>query len=151
VYRENETLVFRKNKEKKMNIEGGCHCGDVTFTAEVDPDRVIICHCTDCQSLSGSAYRTIAPAIDNTFKLLTGEPKVYVKTAEDGVRRAQAFCSSCGTPIYAAPEGEGPSFFGIRLGIIKQRSQLIPKSQYWCRSAQTWTQDLSDVPKTETE
>ena len=134
-----------------MYIEGSCHCGEITFTAEVDPDRVIICHCTDCQTLSGSAYRTIVPTIENSFQLLTGKPKIYVKTAEDGARRAQSFCPNCGTPIYAAPEGEGSSFFGIRVGVIKQRSQLEPKSQYWCRSAQTWVQDIGHLPQTETQ
>jgi len=134
-----------------MQIEGSCHCGDITFTAEVYSDRVIICHCKDCQTLSGSAYRTIVPTIENTFKLITGEPKIYVKTAEDGARRAQSFCSNCGTPIYAAPEGEGSSFFGIRVGTIKQKEQLKPNSQYWFRSAQPWTQNINELPKTETQ
>jgi len=38
-----------------MIIDGGCHCGQFSYRAEVDPDTVIICHCTDCQTLSGSA------------------------------------------------------------------------------------------------
>lgn len=134
-----------------MIIEGGCHCGDITFSAEIDPENVVICHCTDCQTLSGSAYRTVAPAIENTFKLLSGNPKIYVKTAENGSRRAQAFCPECGTPIYAAPEDEGSTFFGIRVGAIKQRDQLMPTSQYWNRSAQSWVQDISNMPEVETE
>jgi hypothetical protein len=134
-----------------MKIEGGCHCGKITFRAEVDPENVIICHCTDCQTLSGSAYRTVAPAIEGTFELITGEPRIYVKTAENGFKRAQAFCGDCGTPIYSAPEGGGSSFFGIRVGAIKQRNQLLPKSQYWCRSAQAWVQDITDLPRVETQ
>ncbi len=35
-----------------MPIEGSCHCGKISFRAEVDPDNVIICHSTDCQTLS---------------------------------------------------------------------------------------------------
>ena len=34
----------------------------------------------------------------------SGDPKIYVKTAEDGAKRAQAFCPNCGSPIYAGPE-----------------------------------------------
>lgn len=41
-----------------MKIDGRCHCGYITFEAEADPDKAGICHCTDCQSLSGSAFRT---------------------------------------------------------------------------------------------
>ena len=134
-----------------MKIEGNCHCGNITFSAEIDPEKVVICHCTDCQTLSGSAYRTIAPATEGTFKLLSGTPKIYVKTAESGSKRAQAFCPECGTPIYAAPEGDGEPFFGIRVGAIKQRDQLIPKIQYWHRSAQSWVQDISNMPRIEKE
>ena len=135
-----------------MNIEGKCHCGEITFSAEVSPDQVIVCHCSDCQALSGSPYRTIIPAIEGTFQIKSGNPKIYVKTAEDGAKRAQAFCPECGSPIYAAPVGEAAlQFIGIRVGLIKQKDQLTPSKQIWCRSALDWVQDLSEVPKSETQ
>ena len=65
-----------------MKIDGGCHCGYITYVAEIDPDKVGICHCTDCQTLSGSAFRTSVPAARDAFSLRTGQPKIYVKTAE---------------------------------------------------------------------
>jgi len=34
-----------------MRVTGGCHCGQVTYEAEVDPATVRVCHCTDCQRL----------------------------------------------------------------------------------------------------
>lgn len=134
-----------------MKIEGGCHCGQFSYRAEVDPGNVIICHCADCQTLSGTAYRTVVPAIPGSFEPLSGELKVYVKTAENGSRRAQAFCPDCGTPIYSAPDDGQSEFFGLRVGAIRQRDQLVPGSQYWCRSAQSWVQDLSAMPRVETQ
>ena len=44
-----------------MKIDGGCHCGFITYEGEADPDKAAICHCTDCQTLSGSAFRTVVP------------------------------------------------------------------------------------------
>ena len=134
-----------------MKIEGGCHCGQFAYRAEVDPEQVIICHCTDCQTLSGAAYRTVAPAVEGSFEILRGELKIYVKTADNGSRRAQSFCPECGTPIYSAPDDARSSFFGLRVGAIKQRDRLVPKCQYWCRSAQPWTRDLSGMPQVETQ
>ena len=55
-----------------MKIDGACHCGYITYEAESDPEKVMICHCTDCQTLSGSAFRTVALTRENTFKLLSG-------------------------------------------------------------------------------
>ena len=82
-----------------MKIDGGCHCGNITYTAEVDPDKVGICHCTDCQTLTGTAFRVSVAATKEAFHI-TGQAKIYVKTAESGAKRAQAFCPECGTPIY---------------------------------------------------
>ena len=31
-----------------MKVDGACHCGSIRYEAEVDPAKVIICHCTDC-------------------------------------------------------------------------------------------------------
>ena len=75
-----------------MKVDGRCHCGQIRYEAEVNADQVNICHCTDCQTLTGTVFRTSIRATDGTFKILSGEPTVYVKTAESGAKRAQAFC-----------------------------------------------------------
>ena len=134
-----------------MKIDGGCHCGYITFEAEVDPGKVTICHCTDCQTLSGSAFRTVAPTAEGTFNLLTGELKIYVKTAESGAKRAQAFCPECGSPIYSSTLGEGPKVHNIRTGTIRQRDVLVPKLQIWARSEQPWIGDLAAIGKIENQ
>jgi hypothetical protein len=131
-----------------MKIDGACHCGSIRYQAVVDPAEVAICHCTDCQTLSGSAYRTVVPAPAATFKLLAGQPKVYVKTADSGNKRLQTFCGECGTPIYSAAPVDTPAYF-LRVGSIRQRAELPPKKQGWCRSALGWTADLQDLPKTQ--
>jgi hypothetical protein len=138
-----------REEERIMKIDGGCHCGYITYEAEVDPERVSICHCSDCQMLTGTVFRTSIRATDGTFKILSGEPTVYVKIAESGSKRAQAFCPRCGSPIYAAPAEEGPKTYNIRLGTARQRDRLVPKVQLWCRSAQPWLGSLDDIRKVE--
>ena len=104
-----------------MKIDGGCHCGFIAYEAEIDADKVGICHCTDCQTLSGSAFRTGVPVSDTDFKLLAGEPKTYVKIAESGNRRAQVFCPECGTHIYATSLEDGPKILRLRSATARQR------------------------------
>ena len=70
-----------------MKIDGGCHCGAITYEAEVDPDKAGICHCTDCQILSGTAFRTLVPIPEDAFTLLSGQPKTYIKTGDSGAQR----------------------------------------------------------------
>ncbi len=112
-----------------MKIDGTCHCGAIAYEAEIDPQKIFVCHCTDCQTLSGSAFRTVAVTRENTFKLLSGEPKEYVKIADSGAERAQAFCSECGTPIYAAAPGKEAKIHAIRIGTARQRDALVPTAQ----------------------
>jgi len=38
-----------------MKGEGAFHCGNIRYEAEPDPGMVGICHCIDCQALTGSA------------------------------------------------------------------------------------------------
>ncbi len=44
-----------------MKVNGACHCGTITIEGEADPEKVSICHCTDCQTSTGSAFRTTVP------------------------------------------------------------------------------------------
>jgi hypothetical protein len=127
-----------------MRIEGQCHCGGIAYEATVDPDTIGICHCTDCQTLSGSPYRATIPAPAESFVLRAGQPKIYIKTADSGTRRAHAFCPDCGTPIYASAVSDPPTY-SLRIGAIKQRAALRPRRQIWCRSALPWSADLHGI------
>ncbi|HEY2533483.1 MAG TPA: GFA family protein [Xanthobacteraceae bacterium] len=131
-----------------MKIDGRCHCGQITFEAEVDPSTMLICHCTDCQTLTGSAFRAVVTAPAVHFVLRTGNPKSYVKTAESGNRRRHAFCDNCGTPIYACAV-ENPQSYTLRIGAITQRAAFRPQRQIWRRSALNWVDTLTAVPANE--
>jgi hypothetical protein len=129
-----------------MKVDGRCLCGYISYEATVDPERVAICHCTDCQTHSGSAFGVVAGVVDQDFRLLSGELKLYEKTAESGRVRALGFCPDCGTRIYARTLGNAAAFFGLRVGTIRQRDQLPPRRQVWCRSAQGWAMNLAAIP-----
>jgi hypothetical protein len=130
-----------------IKIDGGCHCGKLRYEAEIDPAKVEICHCEDCQVLSGTAFRVVVPVTEEAFTLVAGEPKIYIKTAESGAKRLQAFCSNCGSPIYATSAEPGKRTFGLRVGTIRQRHILVPSMQYWGKSALPWLDSLPQMPK----
>jgi hypothetical protein len=129
-----------------MKVDGRCHCGAITYEAAVDPERVGICHCTDCQMLTGSAFRVSVPAAAEDFVLRGPKPTVYIKTADSGTKRAHAFCSTCGTPIYATA-AENAKMYSLRVGALRQRAQLPPRRQIWCDSALPWSMNVEGVAK----
>jgi len=132
-----------------MQIDGGCHCGHVTYEAEIDPDKVVICHCTDCQRLTGSAYRVTALTPTSSLRLTANPPKVYTKYGDNGRPRRQFFCPECGSPLFTSGDGEDVATTGIRVGTINQRGDLRPSRQIWCRSALPWINDIDSLPGVE--
>jgi hypothetical protein len=129
-----------------MKIDGSCHCGAIAYEAELDPEAVGICHCTDCQAMSASAFRTFGTVKEGDFRLLSGNPKIYIKTGDSGNRREQAFCENCGSGIYAASEDDDPKAHNIRMGTVRQRAQFPPRFQVWCQSELPWLPAI-DTPK----
>lgn len=125
-----------------MKVTGRCYCGQISFEADIDADRVRVCHCTDCQTLSGSAFRTNVPVVQGTFALRNGTPKTFIKAGDSGNRVVHAFCPDCGTPIYSSAPSDPPSY-SLRVGTLDRRAELIPARQIWCQSALPWTSDLN--------
>jgi hypothetical protein len=121
-----------------MKVEGRCHCGAITYEAEVEPGTITLCHCLDCQTLTGSAFRANILAPADRFRIITGEPRRYVKTADSGARRVHAFCETCGAPIYScAPED--PPTYSLRVGTLRQKEALgRPARQIWTRRRLSW-------------
>src|SRR5690606_10286946 len=117
-----------------VKVNGRCHCGNIRYQAEVDPGKVTECHCTDCEMPTGTAFRANVQASRDSFVLSGGQPKIYIKTAESGTRRAHAFCPDCGTPVYSAAVSD-PPFYSLRVGCLEERGALQPARQIWCKSA----------------
>ena len=128
-----------------MKVEGSCHCGQITFEAEVETTRFAICHCSECQTLTGTAFNTALPVSAAKFVVLMGEPRTYVKTAEQSGRKVlRAFCGNCGSPIYRHSLLD-PSILMIGIGSIKQRKAFMPVLQVWKCSALPWVDSIANL------
>ena len=122
-----------------MKIDGSCHCGKITLTAEVDPSTAMVCHCTDCQIISGGPRRTdVAVKVENIS--INGVVAEYTEVAESGRKRVLGFCNTCGTELYGA-DAEKKNFV-IRLGFLNQRDELIPIKHIYHDSAASWLKQI---------
>jgi hypothetical protein len=111
-----------------MRVDGQCACGAIKIEAEADPEKTQLCHCTDCQTATGTAFRVSVPVPGETMKL-TGKPATYLKTTSDsGNPRLQGFCGTCGTHLYSTTPGEGVQpFYILRVGFLRQRDEFAPR------------------------
>jgi hypothetical protein len=122
-----------------MQVDGGCHCGAITYKATVDPTKVSVCHCNDCQITAGSAFTVNVPVESGSLEIAKGTLAVYIKkTAASGRHRAHAFCPTCATRIYSGSVNVDPPQFTLRAGTIRQRRELTPRKQIWCSAALDW-------------
>lgn len=131
-----------------MKVNGNCQCGEIEYEAEVDPDAVLLCHCDDCQRLTGSVYRPIIHTSDEQFVLKKGSPRLYLKTGGSGSKRAHYFCGTCGTPIYST-DPETRERLSLRVGALKEKHTFRVGRQQWFASRLEWALDITAIPSVE--
>jgi hypothetical protein len=83
----------------KFPIECSCQCGGVSYTLFARPQKVIACHCRECQKLSSSPFSVTAmvAAADIEFH---GDMKEWARKAASGNMNSGKFCPTCGNRIY---------------------------------------------------
>ncbi|HWI29170.1 MAG TPA: GFA family protein [Stellaceae bacterium] len=120
------------------HIEGGCLCGQARYHADVEPAFVGVCHCTDCQRYSGSAFATVV-ALPAPALTVTGRLKTFTKEGDSGKPMHRRFCPECGSGVVEEAEAL-PGIAMINAGTLDDRSWLNPASAIYCDSAQHWVQ-----------
>lgn len=118
------------------HITGGCRCGQLRYSTDAEPLFAGVCHCTDCQKQSGSAFNIVI-AVPQGALSLQGAPKTYVARGDSGKANPTKFCPNCGSTILSEPEAfAGVSI--IRAGTLDDTSWLKPTMEIYCDSAQKW-------------
>jgi len=128
-----------------MHVTGACHCGAVTFSAEVDEAKVMLCHCTDCQVLSAVGLQGRGDRAPGHIR----HPRSDEGVPQDRHQRQRqdpGVLPECATGIYSYTPGDAGPYISLRLGGVHQRAELAPRLQLWCRSALPWIDRLADVP-----
>jgi hypothetical protein len=90
-----------------MNVEGRCHCGAIQFQATVDPQASFICHCLDCQTVSGSAFRLNVSASAEGFWDSKLEPQICWKFFRfSGLVGDVTAWAPTGSPLFATGQAK---------------------------------------------
>jgi hypothetical protein len=79
-----------------MSHTGSCHCGEVSFEVEGDPQQVMECNCSHC-SRKGFLLWFVPRA---QFKLLRGADNVTAYKFNKHII-AHQFCKTCGCQPFA--------------------------------------------------
>ena len=123
--------------------DGGCQCGSVRYRFEAEPLGLAVCHCTECQRQSGSAFGMSLAVPSDSFRLLRGELKTFTVPCDSGRTKHCAFCPSCGTRIYHRTI---EAVLSIKPGTLDDTTWLSPAAHYWTKRKQPWLQITGGVP-----
>ncbi len=130
---------------------GGCQCGAVRYEITGSPRIVYTCHCTECQTQSGSAFAMAAVIPQENFRIIRGDPKMYLRQTSPAKAMQCWFCPDCGTRLYHMPGGAAYPNRNIKPGTLDDSSWLAPAIHFWTRSAQPWVTFPEGVTVYETQ
>jgi hypothetical protein len=117
-------------------ISGGCLCGAVRYSGNAEPMFAGVCHCTDCQKFSGSAFASVI-AVPMAAVAVTGTLKTFTKMGDSGKPMHRQFCPECGSGIMDEADLM-PGVAMLNVGTLDDPSWVKPVSQIYCDSAQAW-------------
>ncbi|MEZ4459191.1 MAG: GFA family protein [bacterium] len=78
-------------------LNGRCHCGQVTVTIPEDAFGIVACHCGDCQKLHGNFFAMLA--VDTANVTWTGDIQTYASSPKAN----RTFCKNCGSRLAKLP------------------------------------------------
>jgi hypothetical protein len=116
---------------------GGCACGEIRYRCAEAPVRMYHCHCTDCQKATGTAFHTGVLVPRAAMTLEKGTPKTWDRSTDSGNVITEAFCGTCGSPIYVCSTG-GPARMSLKAGSLDDPTPVRTSTQIWTRSAVPW-------------
>ena len=118
-------------------LTGGCLCGAVRYGLKegfrLNP---YACHCTDCQSRTGSAFSE-----HMLFRLedleLSGDLDAGQYHQPSGAHSTIFGCAKCKSRIYAVNDSQD-GLASLRCGTLDNSSEVLPSAHLWVKSKQAW-------------
>lgn len=116
---------------------GGCQCGAVRYLLRAEPLTLYICHCTECQKQSSSAFGMSMTVMRADVDITHGTPRVFERPAGESHRVVCSYCADCGSRLFHATTRR-PDHMNIKPGTLDDTRWLKPVAHVWTRSAQPW-------------
>jgi hypothetical protein len=115
------------------SLAGACYCHAVTYKVADAFEYAFICHCSDCQRTTGSAFKPFAGIAAHRLSLTSGQEEVE---RFGGEANHNAFCRKCGSLLYSVVR-EG-KYVHVTLGTLLAPPAITPSAHIFVRSKAPW-------------
>ncbi|MCB1842467.1 MAG: GFA family protein [Halioglobus sp.] len=103
-----------------MQVSGGCYCGKVRYEAEGEPVMRGLCHCRECQYITGGGANVALAMPLAGFRYVADAPKGFARQDLDNAVLRE-FCPECGTHLTSRPQML-PDLVIIKVGTLDDPS-----------------------------
>ena len=118
-----------------LPLTGRCGCGAVAFELSAPLQAAAYCHCTRCQSRTGTAVQASARIEPGSFSLTAGEEHLRDWSPPGGL--SKVFCGECGSALFAwDPETKEVSI--VRMAAIDGDPGVRPQARQYVAYAAPW-------------
>ena len=118
--------------------EGGCACGAVRYRMTRAPMFVHCCHCTSCQTETGSAFVINALVECDAVETLAGAPEPVMTPSESGRGQQIWRCPQCQVALWSNYGGATDVLRFVRVGALDDPGALPPDIHIYTRSKLPW-------------
>ncbi|HXG81755.1 MAG TPA: GFA family protein [Sphingomicrobium sp.] len=130
-------------------LEGACGCGEIRYQLEGKPMFVHCCHCSDCQTQTGSAYALNALYESERVSITKGAPEPIMMPTDSGQGQQVWRCPNCRVAVWSNYGGAVDKLRFVRVGTLDQPGELPPDIHIYTRSKLPWVQLPAGVPAVE--
>jgi hypothetical protein len=118
-------------------FEGQCQCGELRYQVTGETVTLFVCHCTECQRQSSSAFGMALWLRNYNKKIVSGVLKTWVRKTPSGRELVCEFCPNCGSRVFHRIAGQTETM-SIKAGTLDKTRELEPVAHIWTSSAQRW-------------
>lgn len=132
-----------------MRLKGGCRCGTVRYELVADDfPLTYACHCTDCQTWSGSAFALHAIVAEDALTVSDSVHTFRLPEGQESMPSDHLGCTACLTRI-ANRNPALPAMLVLRVGTLDRSSEVAPGMHIWTRQKQPWLTIEEEIPSFE--
>lgn len=125
-------------------MTGGCACGRIRYSAEVEGATASLCHCRMCQRSSGNVSLALT-TLDKAGVRWEREPNWY----ESSPIARRPFCSACGASLGFAYNDSDK--IDLTVASFDDPSRFRPQYHFGTESAHRAWLNTEGLPETRTE
>lgn len=126
---------------------GSCLCGKIQYSVDGELSDFGYCHCNSCRKASGSAHAANAAAETRGFTL--EDPEGVLREYESMPGKFRAFCSNCGSPLYAYLRDK-QEIVRIRLGSLDTPFHKKARAHTFVGEKAEWEVIEGELPQFDT-